>query len=90
MKNSPLFKWLCAVATEFVEGLADGFIIAAGGAQVAQISSATSTIRALTLGELAGSIFIAGVWYVAAFIKKNPPPFGQSEPVATPPPSSAT
>jgi hypothetical protein len=75
MSKSPLKSWLCSVASEFVEGIADGFIIVAGGAQAAQV--ATANVRALTPQELVGSILIAGVWYVAAFVKKNPPPFGQ-------------
>ncbi len=75
MNKSPLKTWLCAVASEFIEGLADGFIIVAGGTQAAQI--ATANVRALTPQELVSSILLAGVWYVAAFVKKNPPPFGQ-------------
>jgi hypothetical protein len=75
-KRSPLKIWFCAAAAEFSEGLADGFIIVAGGSQAAQI--ATDKIRAVSPQELLSSILLAGIWYVAAFVKKNPPPFGQS------------
>jgi len=75
MNKSPLKSWLSAVAAEFVEGLADGFIIVAGGAQTAQ--AATGNLRVLTPQELLISMLLAGAWYVAAFVKKNPPPFGQ-------------
>ena len=75
MNRSPLSRWLCACASEFVEGLADGFIIVAGGAQAA--AAATSAVRAVSPTEIACSILVAGLWYVAAYVKKNPPPFGQ-------------
>ena len=78
--NKPLKDWLCAVAAEFVEGLADGFIIVSGGAQAAQVAS--DAVRALTPQELVSSIFIAAIWYVAAFVKKNPPPFGGNRPTS--------
>lgn len=83
MNKSPLKSWLCSAASEFVEGLADGFIIVSGGAQAAQL--ATTQVRALSLEEIGASILIAGVWYVAAFIKKSPPPFGQSAEPTVPP-----
>jgi hypothetical protein len=86
MKKSPFKLWICAVASEFVEGLADGFIIVAGGAQTAQ--AVTASVRALTPQELASSILVAGIWYVAAFVKKNPPPFGQTEIPPSPPAAS--
>jgi hypothetical protein len=80
--DSPIKAWLCDAAAEFVEGLADGFIIVSGGAQAAQITSAQ--VRGLTLEELGISMLLAGCWYVAAFVKKNKPPFGQTSTPATP------
>jgi len=87
MNKSPLKNWLCSIASEFVEGIADGFIIVSGGAQTFAAMSADK-VSALTLQQLGYSMLLAGAWYVAAFVKKNPPPFGQS--ADTPPPPAAT
>jgi len=57
MNRSPLSRWLCACASEFVEGLADGFIIVAGGAQAA--AAATSAVRAVSPQEIACSNTLA-------------------------------
>lgn len=81
-------KWLCNLASEFFEGLADGTLILFGGSAVAQYS-AESLPRVPPMQALC-TVLLAGIWYVAAFIKKNPPPFGQSESAAPTPPSSAT
>lgn len=79
-------KWLCNIASEFVEGLADGFLILFGGASVAQFSTELPRIPPV---QALCSVALAGVWYVASYIKKNPPPFAQAaEPV--PPSPSAT
>lgn len=86
-------KWLCNIASEFVEGLADGFLILFGGASVAQFSTELPRIPPV---QALCSVLLAGVWYVASYIKKNPPPFGADstqpsalspQPTATPPTS---
>jgi len=89
-------KWFCSVATEFVEGCADGFLVTSGGASVATAVAQAAAVSPL---QLLCSVLLCGVWYVASFVKKNPPPFGADSPQPSAlsaqqqppsPPSSAT
>lgn len=83
MNTSPLKSWLCDAAAEFVEGVADAFIVVSGGATAVQIAS--DKLQALTPLQLGYSMLISGCWYVAAFVKKNKPPFGKNAANPNPP-----
>lgn len=72
MKKSPRYLWVNALVAEFIEGCADAFLVAAGGAAVAGTGAAG--LPAVTPGQLATSVLIGGVWYVASFLKKTPTP----------------
>lgn len=78
MKN-----WLCDLASEFCEGLADGFLIPSGGATAtAAVGGLTpeqvqALLGALSLKAIGTTMLITGCYYMASFVKKNKPPFGQ-------------
>lgn len=74
--------WLSNLASEFVEGLADGFLILQGGttaaaAFVSNPEQAQQLMRVLTPQQVGITMLLTGAYYVASFVKKNPPPFGQ-------------
>lgn len=82
-------KWLCSLASEFLEGLADGTLILFGGSAVAQYGA--ETLPRVPPMQALCTVLLAGVWYVAAFIKKNPPPFGEvAAPAPAVPPTPAS
>jgi len=88
MKKTPLSIWLCAVASEFVEGVADAFLVVSGGVSLSQ--TMPEALPTLTHTQLLSSILLGGAWYAASFIKKTPPPFGQSLPPSVDTPATTT
>lgn len=85
MNVSLVRLWLSSLLSEFVEGCADAFLVTTGGATAAQAVGIVAA-QPLSVKQTLCSVLIGGIWYVAAWIKKNPLPslfVPKPEPTAT-------
>lgn len=74
--KSPIYQWLLALASQFIEGAADAFLAVTGGNTAAQLTAVA--VPAITPKQLLLSMALLGGIYVASFLKKNPTPWATS------------
>lgn len=84
-ESSPTKVWFIGLASEFIEGACDAFLIAAGGSTAGQMLNAE--IPSMTPQQLGLSVLLGGTIYLASQLKKHPLPTVSNEPtpVITPP-----